>query len=146
MFFYFLGQEGDVEHIRSFGYVFRASVVVDNLDAVVGWIVHVFFNAGGGDEIGGVGWCYAQLLTDLAGQFLFSFFIKWFVGDFYFEDVAVHHALTECGKNFVRMSAPYFQGSPDVVVIQQDEILQTGGVTIEDIAVDVVVEKIFQGW
>ena len=43
------------------------------------------------------------------------------------------------GQNLVRMAAPYLEGSPDVIIVQLNEILQTFGIVVECLPADVVV-------
>ena len=56
-----------------------------------------------------------------------------------FEDVSVNHAGAQGGQNLVRMAAPYLEGSPDVIIVQLNEILQTFGIVVECLPADVVV-------
>ncbi len=51
VFFYFLGQEGNIEHVRCFGNVFDTAVIVEDVDTVICLIVHILLDAGSRDEI-----------------------------------------------------------------------------------------------
>ena len=73
VFFYLLRQEGDVEHIRCFGYVFGCAVIVKDINAVICRVIHILLDAGGGDEITRLGERNVQLPTDLQNQFFFPF-------------------------------------------------------------------------
>ena len=55
------------------------------------------------------------------------------------DHVSVNHAGAQGGQNLVRMAAPYLEGSPDVIIVQLNEILQTFGIVVECLPADVVV-------
>ena len=139
VFFYLLREQLDVEHVRCFGDVLRGAVLVEDVDAVVGGIVHVLFDAGDGDEPGGFGRRHVQRGGYLCRQFLLAFLGGGFGGNFHLEQTAVHHARAQCGEHLVGVSAPHLERGPDVVVVQADEVLQAGRVVVEARAVHVVV-------
>ena len=70
---------------------------------------------------------------------LFPFLTNRFGRNLNFEDVSVNHAGAQGGQNLVRMAAPYLEGSPDVIIVQLNEILQTFGIVVECLPADVVV-------
>ena len=57
--------------------------LVENVDAVVGRVVHVLFDAGDGDEPGGFGRRHVQCGGYLCRQFLLAFFGGGFGRDFH---------------------------------------------------------------
>lgn len=63
--FYFFGEQGEVEHIRSVGNVLYTAVIVEDVDAVIRLVVHILFDAGGGDKIVCIVQGNIQLLADL---------------------------------------------------------------------------------